>query len=371
MSLNPGDTLQNGKYTIERRLREGLTSVSYLAKCNDSSRWVIKVLDPKILASLSDEKERNRVKSLFMQEAVKLARCSGTPHIVRSEWPFVEDELTCLPVEYLSGNSLAERPQPMLKESVALDYIRQVGDALSVVHKQGLVHRDIRPSKIFLRIEGSRVDAVLTGFDLAVDCDTALTRTRTRELVDGFSPYELYGHGRPVGAYTDVYSLAATLYELLTGTVPVSALERENKTKTLIPPNVKNPIITDGTVKAIEAGMTVWPTEDRPQSVAAWLKMLKVKYPITVQNSANFGIHQNTLHNKAQQPINWTKWSVVVALIAALAPVMIWLIDKFENNSKGKVSEPSIIEEKPDVDNPQVPIMENTEPKSHSLDTTP
>ncbi len=128
--------------------------------------------------------------------------------------PFVEGDLACLPVEYLVGDSLAKRQQPMLTESVALAYVRQVGKALAVVHGQGLVHRDIRPSNIFLRIEGSRVDAVLTGFGLAVNCDTALTRTRTRELIDGFSPFELYGRDRPVGAYTDVYSLAATLYEL-------------------------------------------------------------------------------------------------------------------------------------------------------------
>ena len=82
MGLVPGDTLQGDKYRIEKWLRSGLTTVSYLAKRSNGSRWVIKVLDPQVLVSLSDE-ERNRAETLFIQEAVKLERCSGTPHIVR------------------------------------------------------------------------------------------------------------------------------------------------------------------------------------------------------------------------------------------------------------------------------------------------
>ena len=100
-----------------------------------------------------------------------------------------------------------------------------------------------------MRIEGNQVNAVLAGFGLAVDCDTALTRTRTRELKDGFSPIELYASGRPVGAYTDVYSLAATLYELLTGVVPVSAVERKEGVGALVPPRTINSDITGSTSK--------------------------------------------------------------------------------------------------------------------------
>ncbi|MFK8186453.1 MAG: serine/threonine protein kinase [Phormidesmis sp.] len=370
MGLNPGDTLQGGKYTIEKRLRVGLTSVSYLAKRDDGSRWAIKVLDPQVLVGLS-EADRNRAESLFMQEAVKLARCSGTPHIVKSEMPFKEGELVCLPVEYLSGNSLAERPQPRLTEAVALNYIRQIGEALAVVHGQGLVHRDIRPRNIFLRIDGSRVDAVLAGFGLAVNCDTELTRTRTKELIDGFSPYELYGHGQPVGAYTDVYSLAATLYELLTGVVPVSALDRKNGTKALEPIQMKNPDVTGGTAQAVEAGMVVWPTEKRPQSVADWLKMLKAGQRATGQSVANLEVKQKTGQVTAKKPVDWPKWSVIVALLAVIAPVMMWFVDKLDADSDGKVPEPSTIEESTTEKSPQVPETEGSEQKSSSPDTAP
>jgi len=263
----------------------------------------------------------------------------------------------CLPVEYLSGNSLAERPHPILKESVALNYIRQVGKALTIVHEQGLVHRDIRPSNIFLRIEGAQVNAVLAGFGLAVDCDTALTRTRANELVDGFSPYELYGHNRPVGAYTDVYSLAATLYELLTGIAPASALERKNSGDMRVLAQVKNPEITGSTAKALEAGMAI-AAKERPQSVADWLQMLETESTAastpTKPDSAT-----NAAPNAAPKSIDWTKWSVIVALIVGLAPVLTWLVDKIDTDSEQQKVAPT-------TEAPLAPNSETQTPPSPS-----
>ena len=353
MGFSPGETLQSGRYTIEKRLRVGLTTVSYLTKRSDGSRWVLKVLDPQVLMGLSDD-ERNRAESLFMQEAVKLSRCSGTPHIVSTEMPFKDGDLSCLPVEYIGGDSLAERPQSRLKEETALDYIRQVGKALTVVHGQGLVHRDIRPSNIFLRIEGSSVEAVLTGFGLAVDCDTPLTRTRVNELKDGFSPIELYASGRPVGAYSDVYSLAATLYELLTGIVPASADKRNNNTQAFVMPRGMNSKITEGVEKAIVLGMQLQPS-DRPQLVTDWLAELEVK----VEN----------LPKKSKKPVNWTKWGVIWAAISVFVAVGMWLWDGIKDDPNLIVparSEPAKIEE-----SPQMPKENDSQQDANSSDEEP
>lgn len=188
--LTIGQSLQNGQYTIERELGQGRFSISYVALKSDGTRWVIKVLNPQLLLGLSDA-ERDRQETLFMQEAAKLSECSRTPHIAQVGRPFKADNLLCLPTEYLAGNSLAERAESKLLEETALGYIQQIGAALTVVHEQELVHRDIRPANIFLRIRESTVEAVLTNFELAVDCDTELSRTRKKELTDGFSPIEL------------------------------------------------------------------------------------------------------------------------------------------------------------------------------------
>ncbi|HEY9906172.1 MAG TPA: serine/threonine-protein kinase [Thermosynechococcaceae cyanobacterium] len=301
----PGQTLDKGRYTVERELGRGRFAVTYLVRRSDGERWVIKILNPDVLAALSQE-ERDRLETMFWQEAVKLAMCGGT-HIVKMKHPFKEGTMTCLPMEYLDGNSLADRGQRILSEAKALEYIQQIGEALTIVHSQDLVHRDVRPANIFLRIREDKAEAVLADFGLALDCDTELTRTRKTELMDGFSPIELYGRGRKVGPYTDVYSLAATLYELLTGKVPVSAGDRrialDNKPPRRDPlesPQVKNSEISGKTTKAILAGMEL-EAANRPQSVQDWLKMLE----------------QQTLPPPPKPEKDWVKWQAIGTFLGA------------------------------------------------------
>jgi eukaryotic-like serine/threonine-protein kinase len=241
---------------------------------------------------------------------VKLAKCSGTPHIVKMATPFKEGTVACLPMEYVDGNSLRDRSEPILSEPTALKYIRQIGSALAVVHGQQLVHGDVRPANIFLRIREGKAEAVLTDFGLALDCDAVLTRTRDKERADGFSPIELYARGQAVGAYTDVYSLAATLYELLTGEVPVSAYDRKARGYELVSPQVKNLEISGKTAKAILAGMELEEIK-RPQSVQAWLEKLGVG-----------NLEQETPPAKA----NWqTIWGALGVVVALLIGIPAWL----------------------------------------------
>ncbi|MBE9033050.1 serine/threonine protein kinase [filamentous cyanobacterium LEGE 11480] len=325
MVFTPGQVLKNGEYTVERELGRGRFGITYLAKRADGERWVIKILNPSVLSALADD-ERDRLETMFWQEAVKLAKCSGTPHIVQSEMPFKEGKVVCLPMEYMDGNSLADRGQQQLTEATALEYIKQIGEALAVVHKQGLVHCDIRPANIFLRLHGNQAKAVLTDFGLARGCDTELTRTRTDEYMDGFSPPELCSRGKVIGPYTDVYSLAATLYELLTGKIPVSALDRSLKNQTLSPPKVWLQTISEKTSQAIVAGMAIKPGE-RPQSMLEWLTQLDF------QKRAQFRLPRSNASPKSgqqpKQPTDWQKWSTIIAglgiIVAILAMVPAWL----------------------------------------------
>lgn len=314
--LTSGQVLQNGKYsyTIERELARGRSSISYLAQRSDSERWVIKILNPQVLVDLS-ESERDRQESLFWQEAIKLSKCSGTPHIAKFESPFKEGPVLCLPVEYLKGDSLAKRPDQQLVEETALDYIRQIGNALTVVHKQGLIHRDICPTNIYLRsLPKGKSEAVLTNFELAVDTGTVLSRTRTRELTDGFSPIELCTSGQTIGPYTDVYSLAATLYELLTGEIPCSAEDRMLMGKSLRSPQAINSLISDRTTKAIMIGMKL-STKKRPQSVQKWLSRLKPE--------------DEEFKEEESESTDWGKWQAIWAaaavFVALFAILQAWL----------------------------------------------
>ncbi|MGB3402324.1 MAG: serine/threonine-protein kinase [Microcoleaceae cyanobacterium] len=330
MTLNPGQTLQNGKYTIEKELKRRQYDITYLAERSDGEKWVIKTLNPAVLAALPPD-ERDRLESLFWQEAIKIAKCSDTAHIIKAEYPFKEESVAYLPIEYLDANSLAERAKPILTEAMALKYMQQIGKALTIVHQQGIIHRDICPENIFLRIQQGEIEAVLTDFGLALNCDAILSQTRRNECRDGFSPIELYSSGQAVGSYTDIYSLAATLYELLTGKVPPSADKRQIEGEKLISPQAENTAISGKTAKAILAGMELKP-EKRPQSVQAWLKQLNLK------KISNNKISKNQ--------INWTKWGLIwVILLGLIVGTPAWL--NLKSNSQPETSNTPTIQPSP------------------------
>jgi eukaryotic-like serine/threonine-protein kinase len=273
MVLQIGQQLQGGVYTIERELGRGRFAITYLTQRSNGEKRVIKVLNPLVLAELEviAPSERLRLEKQFETEAYILAKFDGLPYIVQTDQPFRENGVLCLPMEYMDGRSLADRGQTILTEEEAIRYIRQIGESLAMVHKKKLVHCDIRPANIFLRSRNGKQEAVLADFGLALEFDAQLTRTRKRERVDGFSAPELYTRDRPMGAYTDVYSLAATLYQLVTGETPISADQR--LTNPVGSPLVKNPKLSEMTHQAILAGLKTVP-EERPGSVSAWLKML-------------------------------------------------------------------------------------------------
>jgi Serine/threonine protein kinase len=173
-------------------------------------------------------------------------------------------------MDYIDGGNLADRvmQKGILPEDEALIYIQQIGAALTVVHQQGLLHRDIKPQNIMLR-QGTK-EAVLIDFGIAREFTPNLTQTHTQFLTHGYAPIEQYYKRKKRGAYTDIYALAATLYSLLTGVVPVNALDRESGTP-LESPKRLNPKISDQINQAILKGMAL-KAHNRPQLMDDWFK---------------------------------------------------------------------------------------------------
>jgi len=267
-----GDALYNGKYILERQLGQGRLGITYLVKDRDDCRWVIKTLNDALLNSLTPQ-EQNRLETKFCQEAVKLRGCNH-PHIVKVRELFKQGKRWCIVMDYVDGVSLAYRAQKMLPEAEALNYIQQIGEALIEVHRDGLIHRDVKPGNIILHVRDGKAEAVLIDFDLALEFDCEVTSVRTKEASDGFAPMELYSRlAEKPGEYTDVYSLAATLYELLTGHKPVSAIKRKLDRERLVPPKEYNDQISDRTNRLILQGMKLEPKQ-RPQSMREWLDSL-------------------------------------------------------------------------------------------------
>ena len=279
MAWLSGQELQNGKYTIEKELGEGGFGITYRARDNQGNFVVIKTLNDAIQKRADFAKFQQD----FLNEAIKLAKCSH-PHIVQIYEVIHENDLWCMVMEYIDGEDLGSfvENQGVLSETEALRYIQQIGSALTVVHNNGLLHRDIKPQNIMLR--SGKSEAVLIDFGIARKFIPNITDEHTQMLDPYFAPIEQYDARAKRGAFTDVYALAATLYSVLAGELPTTAPMRAIGTE-LVEAKKINSSISDKVNQAIIKGMEIKP-ENRPQSVQEWLYIL------------NIGIIRNPIHSR-------------------------------------------------------------------------
>jgi eukaryotic-like serine/threonine-protein kinase len=265
----PNQTIRNGRFTIQKILGGGGYGVTYSAIDNNTNKILaIKTLNPMQQSQPDFEQEQEK----FVNEALRLRGCTH-PHIVQVYEMIREAQLWGMVMEYVEGQDLAvyidERGQ--LPEDEALRYIDQVGQALEYIHKQGFLHRDIKPNNILLRL-GTQ-EAVLIDFGLAREFNLGKTGSMTNAKTEGYAPIEQYERRGNFAPCTDVYGLAATLYSLLTAKVPFPANFREYAH--LPPPKQLNPQISDKVNEAILKGMAL-EHQDRVQTVREFRELLGV-----------------------------------------------------------------------------------------------
>lgn len=267
-----GQELKQGRYIVDRFLGEGGYGVTYLATDTSSGESVVlKTLNRKC-RSRPDFLE---LQERFVNEALALASCRHE-YIVRV-YPqmFQDDKVWCMVMEYIPGQNLRDYldAQGKLSEAEALDLIERLGNALSYVHEQGLLHRDVKLSNVLLR-DNILSAPVLIDFGLAREYEAERSRSMTNVLTEGFAPLEQYDSRGRFGPWTDVYALAASLYVILTGELPLPSQFRQHAPEAFRPPQYFNPEIGDRVDAAIRAGMAL-EASDRPQSVREWLALLK------------------------------------------------------------------------------------------------
>ncbi|GAP94506.1 serine/threonine protein kinase [Leptolyngbya sp. NIES-2104] len=219
MKLQMGATLQNGKYQLNQVLGRESLGATYLAtQILLHQPVVIKTIDP----SLQITQSFPQLKTRFTEETRLLARCQH-PSIVRVLDFFQEDGLPFLVLEYIPGQTLYDRIStrnaPSLTEAEAIHYMRQIASALSVAHRNGLIHRNIRPETI-VRRQGTNL-GILVGFGFAHDVAIANPVEK-----NPFLPPDPNWNLENRFAI-DLYSLAATLFFLLTGQAPDGSLSFE------------------------------------------------------------------------------------------------------------------------------------------------
>lgn len=259
-----GKCLQNGKYTIQEELGRGGFGITYRAIHHSlNQRVVIKTLRWPETNSGKTQQLRQ-----FQAEARRLAQCQH-PNIVNVTDFFVEGERPYLVMDFIPGQPLSELifPHRPLSEQLALQYIHQIGSALQTVHRQGLLHRDVKPQNIMIN-DGT---AILIDFGIARELASGQTQTHTNLVSEGYAPLEQYLPKARRSAASDVYGLAATLYSAVTGEVPVASVLRSHHP--LAPPRQLNPHVSPAVEQAILQGMALKLAE-RPQSIATWLQLM-------------------------------------------------------------------------------------------------
>ncbi len=262
-----GTSLKNGKYLLKKEIGRGIAGISYTATNKVlNEQVVIKTLN----LALAQKSYLAELRKKFLNEARRLVRCTH-PNIITFREFFVEDGLPYLVMDYIPGQSLEKivLPSNPLPEAIAIDYIRQVGEALKVVHQNGLLHRDVKPQNLILRKGTQQV--VLIDFGIAREFTPGSTQTHTQVTTDGYAPIEQYLPKAKRTPASDVYSLAATLYTLLTAQIPVTATLR-NRLPFPSPLELR-PTLNPQVSEAVMRGMQIEP-KNRPASVDEWLALL-------------------------------------------------------------------------------------------------
>ena len=204
------------RYRIERELGQGGMATVYLAHDLRHEREVaLKVLRPELGAVLGSER--------FLAE-IKITARLDHPHILTLIDSGAVDGLLYYVLPFVRGESLRDllNRETQLGLEEALTITKQVGSALDYAHRHGVVHRDIKPENILLQ-EG---EAMLADFGIALAVKEAggnrLTETGLSLGTPQYMSPEQATGDRQLDARSDLYSLAAVLYEMLTGEPPMT-----------------------------------------------------------------------------------------------------------------------------------------------------
>ncbi len=301
-------TILNNRYIIGRVIGYGGFGVTYLAWDGQlESRVAIKEYMPSEFSTRmpndtqltfygGDKDEQfGDGKKKFLDEARRLAEFSHEDGVVTVFDSFEENDTAYIVMEYLDGETLDTYLKHVgtIPEDDAVELLMPVMKSLENLHSLmvrntetgedenvPLLHRDISPDNIFITKKG---DVKLIDFGASRYATTSHSRSLTVLVKPGYSPEEQYRSRGDQGKYTDVYSLAATLYKMITGVTPPDAMERramyENRNKDILKdPHTINRNISRNREVAILNAMNV-EIESRTPDVGTFIEELEADPP--------------------------------------------------------------------------------------------
>jgi len=304
MNLPDGYFLQDKKYQLTHAIGQGGFGITYLGVWDTEVKGELGAMKTKVpvcvkeyffkdycyrdkesyavnVHSETGEKLFDKFKEKLIKEAKILSEVHH-PYIVNVLEVFEENNTAYIIMEYIKGCSLKYMldEEGVLPENKVLKYIHQIGNALDFVHNKNIVHLDIKPSNILIgRDDNARL--IDFGVSKRYDIEEQETSTTTLTLSKGFASIEQYDDEgtQSFSPCPDIYSLGATMYNLLTGVIPIESILRA--TKTMLPPSSYNSNLTQKTEEAILKAMEVKP-ENRFQLMKEMLASIDVPpYEIT------------------------------------------------------------------------------------------
>lgn len=284
-------TLLNNRYIVGRVLGQGGFGITYLALDTQlNARVAVKEFMPGEIAtrigttvSVMAETKANDFAygaERFQEEARTLAKFIGHPNIAGVSSYFDENDTSYFVMDYIEGisfKSYIANHGGKVSVDEALNVMIPVLRALTAVHEEGFIHRDVTPDNIYISKDGN---VKLLDFGSARYSIGDKSKSLDVILKVGYAPKEQYIRRGRQGPYTDVYSCAACFYAALTGYLPPESLERLDHDE-LVPVSQCGVEVPEWLDRAILKGLAVQP-EDRFQSAAEFLEAIETQQVVAV-----------------------------------------------------------------------------------------
>ena len=326
VALKAGAILKQ-RYLAGRVLGQGGFGITYVAwDTKLQARVAVKEYMPNDIctrqgntvsvAMESKEDEFAYGRERFQEEARTLAKFMGQPNIAGVTDYFDENGTSYFVMDYIEGISfktyIAGQGGKISPEE-ALDVMIPVLRALTAVHAEGIIHRDVTPDNIYITKDGN---VKLLDFGSARYSLGDKSKSLDVILKVGYAPKEQYIRRGRQGPYTDVYSCAACLYAAITGYLPPESLDRLEKDE-LVPPSqlgIEIPLYLE---RAILKGLAVQP-EDRFQTAGEFLEAIESQQVVELP-----GAREEARQFQAEEPPKpKTSRALVIGALAVTAAAL-------------------------------------------------
>ena len=234
-------TILSKRYKVDKVLGAGGFGITYLAedRFNHMVCAIKEYVPVGICAretgnkevyplSVAKKQDFQHGKVRFIEEAQVLSELQHIPNVVHITDYFSENNTAYYVMEFLDGMTVKQlmkcMPENRIPIEDAIEIVQKVGESLDRIHKERhLLHRDISPDNLFYTKSG---EIKLIDFGSAKHLSQEEKNIFSIVLKPGFAPPEQYAMDKAQGNYTDEYALAGTFYYMVTGKMPVDAMER-------------------------------------------------------------------------------------------------------------------------------------------------